>query len=232
MQNIPSDYCGKLFSMNPETEDIVRGNELKDGMVVLVEPRDLRFPIDSECSGNSRITFPQIVDVNRWCYVTKLHSGFPTNDRISFVGIYSDGTKAFREYQSGTPWFVKIDSIPVEESTNAGIQELLDQSRCSCLETEGCIGSNGHPGLCQIPDNSSEDEQLHPSDYPVSDDKIDNYEESMPQWERDLLNVCLKTDGCVLGVDHDGICTTPVDLVKDMVNMPNPKLDEDDMKKD
>jgi hypothetical protein len=115
MQTIPDDYCGRRFSMNPETEDIIRGSDLENGMVVLVESRDLRLPTSNERLDNREDILPQIVDVDRWCRITNLCQDDWPNGKVSFVGVYSDGKKAFREYQAKTAWFVKLDSMPEAE---------------------------------------------------------------------------------------------------------------------
>lgn len=99
---VPKDYI-----MDPVTEDLYYGDELDDGMVVLVEQgyrNDEDFPT----------LYRRLLMTNRWCTVTKARQamdgmgGEEVVKTVHFVGLYSDGTKEFRSYPPGVGWLVKI----------------------------------------------------------------------------------------------------------------------------
>ena len=97
---VPIDYM-----MDPVTEDLIRGSELKEGMVVLIEDALVREdPKKLDEENTSRTNVLRIWDTSRWCMVTKLIQG----DVMSFIGVYGDGTKMSRMYSDRYCWFVKF----------------------------------------------------------------------------------------------------------------------------
>lgn len=103
---VPGDY-----RMNPETEDVFYGYQLKEGMRVLMQ-RDL---VDTN-GPYWHANMTQALDMNRWCKVTQ---PILVGDTIVFIAVYDDGHKTVRQHGSYSGWLVKKDSIPnAEESTN------------------------------------------------------------------------------------------------------------------
>jgi len=94
--SIPRDYV-----MNPNEEDIVpTGGELRDGMVIVLEAKNMREWSDLDEFYPER---------NNWCEVSQIRY---MNDRVYFTGTYADGIKRRRDYQSMTAYLVKLETIP------------------------------------------------------------------------------------------------------------------------
>lgn len=112
---VPDVFETKLFQMNPATDDLIRGVELANDMVVLLEdPLNREQPGDHlkeghECNPH-RCT--RVLATARWCKVTQLERR-RGNDLVSFIGVYHDGTKRSRVYNVSFCWFVKMGSIPL-----------------------------------------------------------------------------------------------------------------------
>lgn len=97
---VPIDYM-----MDPVTEDLIRGSDLKEGMVVLIEDPMVRDdPSDLDKEDLRPYTIRRIHEASRWCMVTKLEQG----QILSFIGIYGDGTKMHRQYSDRYCWYVKF----------------------------------------------------------------------------------------------------------------------------
>jgi hypothetical protein len=103
---IPTTQVEGTYLIDPETEDLIWGDELQEGMVVLLEDAFLgRGRLGKDKADLERV---------RWCLVTKLrfedaHGG---SGRLSkFIGVYGDGSKASRVYNTSFAWYVKRDSM-------------------------------------------------------------------------------------------------------------------------
>lgn len=97
------DVVPKKYRFNPQVEDMVYGDELVDGMVVLVQT-DLRTDDeDDDCSAE------RLLITNRWCEVTKVRAG---QSGIYFIGLYVDGQKEVRHSTCTTGWLVKQETMP------------------------------------------------------------------------------------------------------------------------
>lgn len=125
MVHIDSTITGRFYTMNPATEDVIRGSKLEEGMVVLIEDSILKgdperaFKNDPSGFGTKRV-----LEVNRWCKVTDLEV---ENDIVSFIGLYHDGTKQERRYNQSYCWIVKRDSLSHDEAPLKDWErELLD----------------------------------------------------------------------------------------------------------
>lgn len=86
------------YRANVESDVILYGRQLQNGMRVLLEESDRR----RSALRNSKNT-------DRWCIVTQL---VQTPFFTKFVGLYEDGTLGHREEMNTVPWIVKKDSIP------------------------------------------------------------------------------------------------------------------------
>ena len=101
---IPKEFVGIDFQMNPETDDLRRGSDLRDGDIVLVEDLSYRYYQEGTDSPYD------IVRNNRdcrWALVTLFHCDSQDREIISFIGVYADGTKSSRIYAKSICWFVK-----------------------------------------------------------------------------------------------------------------------------
>ena len=96
---VPIDYM-----MDPATEDLFRGSDLQEGMVVLIEDHMVREdPSNLNKEGMSPYSIRRIQEASRWCMITELQLG----NIMSFIGVYGDGTKMSRMYSDRYFWLVK-----------------------------------------------------------------------------------------------------------------------------
>jgi hypothetical protein len=94
--------------MQPEFEDLVYGTDLRDGMIVLVEDEMMRG--DPSRSSDTAL----VLSSNRWCTVSRLQvidRGFGQSPLVKFIGVYGDGMKRSRTYDSGYGWIIKRESM-------------------------------------------------------------------------------------------------------------------------
>lgn len=111
-------FVPKFYEMDPEVDDLLPdGTCLRDGMVVLIEDSLIRA---DEERADSKWELARLREVNRWCEVshvliTPRHDG--SRPLIQFIGIYPDGTKRKRTYDSSYAWLVRLFSITDGEVT-------------------------------------------------------------------------------------------------------------------
>jgi len=106
------DWVDQYYMMNPETEIILfDGEMLRDGMVVLIESPIQRADTSFNSGFVPKARYANQVK-NRWCTVSDLRK---TASRVSFIGIYEDGTKVKREYDKSLAWLVKLDSLEADQ---------------------------------------------------------------------------------------------------------------------
>lgn len=116
MMSVPEEFVPQNFEMNPETEDLIRGNLVQENMIVLVEglyrtdPSGHEVGVDHECDAYN---CPRLLKESRWCRVTQIER---RGELLSFIGAYSDGRKASRTYNLSYCWFVKLDSFESGEA--------------------------------------------------------------------------------------------------------------------
>jgi hypothetical protein len=125
--DIPVGTVPLSYIMDPETDDLLDGSELKNGMIVLIESVSMRenpegtvrvfgmptealieIPDEVKAMLKSPYSEVRIQETSRWCRVTRLK----VYDNIdSFIGLYADGTKMSRQYHEHYYWLVKKSSI-------------------------------------------------------------------------------------------------------------------------
>lgn len=109
-----TDFEPMDFVMNPETEDLIRGDKLREGMIVLLEGCHMRQDPKNFETTDSAYTRQRCLETARWCTVTDIRTSRNNRDVLSFIGLYADGTKFERMYNESYSWFVKLDSMPKE----------------------------------------------------------------------------------------------------------------------
>lgn len=108
------EFVAKYYIMNPDEENLLFAVDLEDGMRVLVEDNFQRSDVDfymkdPEASHNKQ-ALPTLMKFNRWCKVDNFF--VDEGDRVSFIGIYDDGTKFTHRSDGNSGWLVKLDSMP------------------------------------------------------------------------------------------------------------------------
>ena len=105
---IPDGFAPRVYPLDPDTEDLIFGDQLVEGMVVLFEDSLLRGDanhIDTE----SPITRARTLETTRWCRVSSVRR---SGHIVVFIGEYADGSKLRRSYAQDYAWFVKKNSMP------------------------------------------------------------------------------------------------------------------------
>lgn len=100
-------FSERCYQMDPEFEDLLYGSDLKDGMLVLIQ--DPLIKGDPTQDNSNDYDKHKLLETNRWCEVTqfKIQSRGADSPLITFIGVYSDGTKFPRTYDASYCWFVK-----------------------------------------------------------------------------------------------------------------------------
>lgn len=120
------------YTMDPETEDVIFGDEIKIGMVVLRQDGKLDLTMAER--------YDELYNVkifNRWC--TVVDEVRVSNGLVVFKAQYEDGMKVIRESGEHFGWIVKKDSIPVVEDDYSKLQTETERLRAHpFLHKEEC----------------------------------------------------------------------------------------------
>ena len=95
-------FVDRFYEMNPESEDLISGDQLQNGLVVLIEDSMVRE--DPERADTSAYSMKRLRENNQWCRVTSLRLH---GDLVSFIGVYEDGVKRPRTFNQSYYWIVK-----------------------------------------------------------------------------------------------------------------------------
>src|SRR5215218_10060469 len=99
-------FVPKYYSMDPTKDKLIFGYQLVTGMTVLLEYDEKRVQIQENMhDGQLQIA----LHVNRWCVVQKLVAATENYNRMSFIGLYDDGTERSFTFDRLTTWYVKSD---------------------------------------------------------------------------------------------------------------------------
>lgn len=106
--------------MDPRDTDLIRGRDLQNGMIVLLEDSTMRDEPTCPDNGTHKCGARclRAFRVSRWCKVTDLEKRTRVAGELallSFIGEYADGSKASHTYNVSYFWYVKIDSIPKKD---------------------------------------------------------------------------------------------------------------------
>lgn len=117
--DIPFAYAPYDFEMTPGMHDLIFGDQIKEGQIVLISDRTFRVdPVRKIRSENKDdIPFGErapiwtthdemlLNEATLWCRVTNLRQDY---DLVIFVGLYADGTKAVRKYHKTYGWYIQL----------------------------------------------------------------------------------------------------------------------------
>jgi hypothetical protein len=108
LQRIGLVVVDQDYTFDPKTEDMLYGEELKEGMVVLADQGNRSIDESSSSFAKER---------NRWCEVSKLRYDDNTKS-FYFMGLYIDGQKVVRISEAYQGWLVKLDVIESKEKNS------------------------------------------------------------------------------------------------------------------
>lgn len=109
MTKMTTEFAPKIYVMDPETEDILYGDQLKKNMVVLIWLNEYRQDPSKQNNWDAQERAEAAV-MNRWCLITDEIRQLD-NGKLSFIGMYADGSKSPRVHGPSASWYVKKDSM-------------------------------------------------------------------------------------------------------------------------
>lgn len=131
-----SQFVSQYYEMNPETDVLLpTGQNLKDGMVVLIDDAELRTDLDLTKYENSPDFEKYLYEArerNRWCTVAEVETRYAPE--VSFTALYEDGLKRRRTYHPTKAWLVKQDSL--DNLQYDAVEEAIDMLRRKLNERE------------------------------------------------------------------------------------------------
>lgn len=102
------------------------GKELENGMVVLIEPARYRWDIRQVTEYDS-VQLEKALAANRWCKISALEAN---DEYVSFLGIYEDLGRKWREYPVSCGWLVKRNSVsPAKSAAEKKHDKILELMR-------------------------------------------------------------------------------------------------------
>lgn len=98
----------RFYTMKKEHEYLERdGENLKNGMVVLLAQDLLRWPLENRQESDFQ-NFDEVLKTNRWCTISEISfNGY----MVTFVGIYQDGRTFRRTFPKDVAWLVKKNPV-------------------------------------------------------------------------------------------------------------------------
>lgn len=109
---IYTDIVPRNYKLNPATDDLVYGDDLVNGMRVLIGRTTGRYD-----EGQPELHNAGLPINNRWCVVSRVRV---TDDTVFFIGVYEDGHKERRSSALVDIWLVKKWTMPKQEEEPAG----------------------------------------------------------------------------------------------------------------
>lgn len=117
-------FVEKFEQMNPETECLVLGNLLQNGMEILDADPSNRVNM-SISHAHETWEYDRARERNRWCKIS--HLKFDNEFKLyRFVATYEDGTQRLRNSEPNKAWFVKLDSVDVLHKKRVEVREKIE----------------------------------------------------------------------------------------------------------
>jgi hypothetical protein len=113
-------FVPRHYTMDPTTEDLIFGKNLKNGMKVLIQDNSYRRVLPSS-DFIPHLHDEAILKFNRWCIVSEIT---PVESHYAFIGVYEDGSKFISHSDSVTGWLVKKDSIAQDDILEKAEEEF------------------------------------------------------------------------------------------------------------
>jgi hypothetical protein len=106
--SIPEAFVPYAYTNDPDTEDLIFGDMVQIGMVVIKADAVFRGNPDGiEMKSLSERT--EILKDARWCRVEDIRR---RGDHLTIIGLYADGSKATHMISDDFGWYVKKASMP------------------------------------------------------------------------------------------------------------------------
>lgn len=138
---IPAGYAEARHKLDPETEVLLRVEDLKEGMVVLIESmgihEDPEKALDPNCSP---YVLRHLEVYQTWRRVTEMKRSPRYEGIFSWVGVDANNFGSSQTYGSGHFFFVKKSSVP-ETYPQPYLRGVYDLAKIIAQETSGVTGT-------------------------------------------------------------------------------------------
>lgn len=120
--DIRNEFEDKFYRMNPETDDLIFGKDLKNGMLVLTSDPMFRPDLNhSVLTAEEKYAGRKW---SRWAIIEKLEI---KGVYVRFIGVFPDGTKELFDRGAYAGWFVKKDSIPAKATESNDLRDAIQK---------------------------------------------------------------------------------------------------------
>lgn len=102
-----TEFVEKYYRMDPETEELIFGDQLEINMVVLRNAHEDRVELKHQNAWRDWERYKAFVE-NRWGLITDIRT---EGTEIRFIAMYADGFKAGRSTVAGEVWIVRKETI-------------------------------------------------------------------------------------------------------------------------
>ncbi len=108
---IPGHLVPDSYLHDPATEVVLSGDQLREGMIVLLEYPFFRANPDERHARYQRpVPHEERNEKARWCLIQRIEQ--IQDDVVTFSALYEDGSTAVRRYSVTMKWYVMVDSLP------------------------------------------------------------------------------------------------------------------------
>lgn len=108
------EFVNKNYKINRRTEELLCPDDLREGMVVLMDNPEFRVDLTGveDLNHLSDIDRLRALQYNRWATISATKDWGDGGRYRSFLATYEDGTQIHRNARNSSWWIVKYDSIP------------------------------------------------------------------------------------------------------------------------
>ena len=111
LSEVPEGFVPQGYLMNPETDIVISGRQLQNGMIVLLEENLMREDASTHDESTHELARVRAMATSRWCVIRDLSSTSDRNRVRKFIGIYEGGVEISRTYHEDYYWIVKKNSF-------------------------------------------------------------------------------------------------------------------------
>lgn len=104
---LSNELVSKYYVMDPSVEKSLFGQDLIDGMIVLVEHPNYKFELEDVSLKPVSLDYERNI-ANRWCKISEITEGY--EGMMHFLATYGDGTSFRRSSAKYQGWIAKADN--------------------------------------------------------------------------------------------------------------------------
>lgn len=138
---IPAGFTEARHELDSETEVILRVEDLKEGMVVLIESMlGGNDPAKAEDPNCDKYVLERLKNYQTWRRVTELKRSTANWGLFGWIGTDAEGRARSQKYGAGHFFFVKKSSMP-ETYPQPYLRGVYDLAKIIAQETSGITGA-------------------------------------------------------------------------------------------